>query len=451
MSIKVTALLALLLFALLGFVFLYERPQMADELRATEAEKKFAQVTQHFVARFTLVNTHGRFVAEKRGNDWVLVEPFETPGDWTEFEGMIETAQFVERGRVVVDEAEYDTADLAGFGLAPPQVELRFEPQTGEAFSLLFGDDLPVGQACYLSWSGGKKVVLTQPKYRSLFNLKLIDLRDKRMFPFDLDLVTRGAFKTPQGSYEVIRNGFNWDLLAPIEGCADEREVLRLLSRLEDERIVEFHKETIDDPKIYGFDNPEYQVVLHQKKKEEPWTLLLGEKVPDERQELWYGRVLNRPQVFIVERFITQSLSISLNELRYKQVFKFDRTGIDRLRLTYRDSVIECKKGGDDQWVVISPAGRTVVERNVANLIDRAHNLVAAGFADAVGDQSIYGFNDPVLRVSLWRSDVLVREIVVGQANNLWYGIANDLDGVMILSDQIMSWFKLKLTVQEGA
>ncbi|MDP6040674.1 MAG: DUF4340 domain-containing protein, partial [Candidatus Latescibacteria bacterium] len=276
MSIKVTAILALLLLGLVGFVFLYERPQMAGEQRVVEAEKKFIELPRHSVARFTLVNTHGRFVAEKRGNEWVLVEPFEAPGEWIEFEGMIEAAQIVERGRVVVDEASYEDADLANFGLAPPVIELRFEPQSGEPIWLLLGDDVPSGRACYLSWSGGNKVVLTKREYRKRFNRPLIDLRDKRMFPFDPDLVTRGEFKTPQGSYEVVRNGLNWDLVQPIPGRADSREIFGLLGRLKDERVVNFHKETIDDPKIYGFNNPEYQVVLHRGESKEPWTLMLG-------------------------------------------------------------------------------------------------------------------------------------------------------------------------------
>ncbi|MDP6042281.1 MAG: DUF4340 domain-containing protein, partial [Candidatus Latescibacteria bacterium] len=126
------------------------------------------------------------------------------------------------------------------------------------------------------------------------------------------------------------------------------------------------------------------------------------------------------------------------------------RTGIDRLRLVYRDRVIECKKGSDESWRVILPAGRSVDENDVANLIDRVHNLVAAGFANAVEDQSIYGLNDPALRISLWRNDELVREIVVGQADNMWYGTANGLNEVIVLPYQVMSWFQLNLTVQEG-
>ena len=62
---------------------------------------------RHRVARLTLTNEYGHFVAEKRGNEWVLVAPLEVPADWIEFEGMIEIAQIVERGRVVVDEGNY--------------------------------------------------------------------------------------------------------------------------------------------------------------------------------------------------------------------------------------------------------------------------------------------------------------------------------------------------------
>ena len=444
MGIKATAILAVLLLGLVGFVFLYERPRMAEEQRAVEEKEAFIEVQRHGVARLTLTNDYGHFVAEKRGNEWGLVEPIDVPGDWIEFEGMIEIAQIVERGRVVVDEGDYARVALADFGLDPPVVEVRFEPVSGDPVWLFFGNDIPTRQACYLTWSRGNKVVLTRKQYRARFNRPLMALRDTRAFSFDPDLVTRAYFQTPESTYEVVRDGLKWYLVQPIKERADAREVLTLLGQLKDERVQSFHKEAVDDPTIYGFDDPDYKVELHVKDNEVPNTLLLGKRVPDSRQKLWYGRVMSRPQVFVVEQLLPESLDIPLSQLRYKRVFEFDRTGVDRVRLAYRDSVVNCAKESDGAWRVVMGDGRVVEgDADIENLIDRVHNLVVAEFLEQVDQSVADSLDDPVLTVSLWRGETLVQELIIGQANDFWYGTAKTRREVVVLPYSVMSWLQL--------
>ena len=444
MGFKVTAILAVLLLGLVGFVFLYERPRMAEEQRESEAENAFIEVHRHRVARLTLTNEYGHFVAEKRGNEWTLIAPLEVPADWIEFEGMIEIAQIVERGRVVVDEGDYAGTNLADFGLDPPVVEVRFEPVSGDPMWLFFGNDIPSKLGCYFTWSGGNKVVLTKKQYRARFNRPLMALRDTRAFSFDPDLVSRAYFQTPGGVYEVVRDGLEWHLVQPIKERADAREILTLLGQLKDERVASFYKEAVDDSTIYGFDDPDYKVELHVKDNEVPNTLLLGKRVPDSRQKLWYGRVMSRPQVFVVEQLLPESLDIPLSRLRYKRVFEFDRTGVDRVRLAYRDSVVNYTKDGDDSWQVMMGDGRVVEgDAGVENLIDRVHNLVVAEFPDQVDKSAAESLGDPVLTVSLWRGETLVQELIIGQANNFWYGTAKTHREVVVLPYSAMPWLQL--------
>lgn len=446
MGLKVTAILAVLLLGLVGFVFLFERPRMAEEQREIEAKNAFIEVQRHGVARLTLANDYGHFIAEKRGNEWVLIAPLEVPADWIEFEGMIEIAQIVERGRVVVDEGDYAETNLVDFGLDPPVVEVRFEPVSGDPVWLFFGDDIPSKQGCYLTWSGGDKVVLTKKQYRARFNRPLMALRDTRAFSFDPDLVSRAYFQTPGGVYEVVRDGLKWHLVQPIKERADAREILTLLRQLKDERVTSFHKEVVEDPTTYGFDNPDYKVVLHLVDNEVPNTLLLGRRVPNVRQKLWYGRVMSRPQVFIVEQLLAEALDIPLARLRYKRVFEFDRTGVDRVRLAYRDSVVNCAKDGDGLWQVVV-GGRRVVkgDANIEDLIDRVHNLVVVEFPDQVDKSAADSLNDPVLTVSLWRGETLVQELIIGQTNNFWYGTAKTHREVVVLPHSVMSWLQLHI------
>ena len=94
-----------------------------------------------------------------------------------------------------------------------------------------------------------------------------------------------------------------------------------MLERLKDERVASFHKEAVDDPTIYGFDDPDYKVVLHIEDDDVPNTLLLGKRVPDSRQKLWYGRVMSQPQVFIVEQLLPESLDFSIGPIALQARF----------------------------------------------------------------------------------------------------------------------------------
>ena len=296
--------------------------------------------------------------------------------------------------------------------------------------------------------------MLTKKQYRARFNRPLMALRDTRAFSLDPDLVSRAHFQTPGGVYEVVRDGLKWHLVQPIKERADAREVLTLLGQLKDERVASFHKEAVDDPTIYGFDNPDYKVVLHLKDNEVPNTLLLGKRVPNDRQKLWYGRVMSRPQVFIVEQLLVEALDIPLSRLRYKRVFEFDRIGVDRVRLSYRDSVVNCTKNDDGSWQVVMGDGRVVEgDTDVEDLIDRVHNLVVAEFPDQVDQSVADSLNDPVLTVSLWRGETLVQELIIGQANNFWYGKAKTRREVVVLPYSVMSWLQLNWisgAIQDG-
>ena len=153
---------------------------------------------------------------------------------------------------------------------------------------------------------------------------------------------------------------------------------------------------------------------------------------------------MSRPQVFIVEQLIAESLDIPLSRLRYKRVFEFDRTGVDRVRLAYRDSVVNCAKNDDGSWQMVMGDGRVVKgDADVEDLIDRVHNLVVAEFPDQVDKSAADSLDDPVLTVSLWRSETLVQELIIGHANNFWYGIAKTRREVVVLPYSVMSWLQL--------
>ncbi len=443
MSPKITGLLGVCLLLLVGFVFLYERPKIEDEQKAIAAQKEFLDVTRQTVAKFTIVNRFGKFVAEKQGNDWLIKEPIETPGDWEQFEAMVTAARAVERGRVVVDADAYDKTDLAAFGLQPPRVELRFESQSGDDIWLQFGDDNPAGRAAYLSWSGGNQIVLTQRSFRNRFDLKLLDLRDQRILPFDLDLVQKVVLKHHGKTFEMVRNGFKWQIISPEAHMGDDAEINNILGTVRAERVVDIVAETFEDPTLYGFDTPSYQLTVGYKNGESR-TLTLGKTVEDVRTRLWYASSSERPYVFLVEPFMTDFLNIDLGSIRYKRVFEFDRKGIDKIQLAYPDSTVTCVLEAGN-WKVVSPAGYVATEGIVGAWIDKVHTMAVADFMVPKQNLDAYGLTQPVLTVSLWRGEALVREVSIGQGSDGWYGMMNGSDDVFSFDYGVMAGLRLPL------
>jgi hypothetical protein len=443
MSPKITGLLGVCLLLLVGFVFFYERPKIEEEQKAIAAQKEFLDVKRQTVAKFTIVNRFGKFVAEKQGNDWLIKEPIETPGDWEQFEAMVTAARAVERGRVIVDAEAYDKTDLAAFGLQPPRVELRFESQSGDDIWLLFGDDNPAGRAAYLSWSGGNQIVLTQRSFRNRFDLKLLDLRDQRILPFDLDLVQRVVLKHHGKTFEMVRNGFRWQIVSPGAYMGDEAEINNILGTVRAERVVDIVAETFEDPTLYGFDTPSYQLTVGNKNGEAR-TLTLGKTVEDVRSRLWYASSSERPYVFLVEPFMTDFLNIDLGSIRYKRVFEFDRKGIDKIQLAYPDSTVTCVLEAGN-WKVVNPAGYVATEDIVGTWIDKVHTMAVADFMGAEQNLDAYGLTQPVLTVSLWRGEALVREVLIGQGYDGWYGMMQGSDEVFSFDYGVMAGLRLPL------
>lgn len=447
MNFKVTVILGGILLVLVGFLFFYEQPNREAEKQAQTDKDHFIDVSRQSVARLTLVNKHGRIVADKTGTDWHIVEPVETVGNWEMLEGIVTAAKEVERGRVVVDSVAYvnGTVDLAGFGLHPPQVEVRFEPKTGNPIWLFFGDDNPAKKGAYLTWSGGHEVVLTKRNQRDFFVRQLSELRDKHMLPIDQDRIARFVLERPDATIDAYKDGYAWYLNKPVQDRADAATVNGLLSKLGDELVVDFVTESVADPKQYGFDDPAYRLTLYGKDSTAFETMLLG-KVSDDRLKLWYGRVLSRPQVFTVEPFIFDFINAKPSLLRYREVFEFDRTGIDKVQLVYPDSTITCQKNGD-HWSVIQPEGYQVMDHDMANFIDRVHNMRAEDFVGSASESlANFGMDAPQLVIEMWRGNTLVQKVMLGERDNYWFGLTPTLKHVVILPYNVMSGVQLQIS-----
>ncbi|MGA1198936.1 MAG: hypothetical protein ACO36I_20785, partial [Candidatus Latescibacterota bacterium] len=75
----------------------------------------------------------------------------------------------------------------------------------------------------------------------------------------------------------------------------------------------------------------------------------------------------------------------------------------------------------------------------------KVHTMAVADFMGAEQNLDAYGLTQPVLTVSLWRGEALVREVLIGQGYDGWYGMMQGSDEVFSFDYGVMAGLRLPL------
>ncbi|MDA0712057.1 MAG: DUF4340 domain-containing protein, partial [bacterium] len=226
-------------------------------------------------------------------------------------------------------------------------------------------------------------------------------------------------------------------------------EINSLMGKVHSESIFEYVAETLENPAVYGLDNPEYVFsVIYADGKAR--TLSLGASETGSRTRLLYAHSSERPYVFLIEPFLTDFLDVQVSDLRYKRVFEFEREGVDRIQLAYPDSTVTCLLENGD-WVVSQPPGFMANAVAIGHWIDKVHTMAVQDFVGPVAHPADFGLSNPILTVSLWRGSALKREVRIGGQNGTWYGLMTGSDEVFVFDPGIIPGLHLPLESAPGA
>ncbi len=255
MNPKTTGVLALVALALGAFVYLYEIGGDPERKAAKDdANRIFTGLDSADVTAVELTTQEGvaaRF--EKRDEAWRVTRPVEAPADATALDAITHALTHLPReGDVKVPRA------LAEYGLAETAREIRFEvTEAGgtEKKGLRIGRATPVGGHLYVARDGDEEVAFVESYRVNAFNRKLADLRERRIFGFEVGSVTRLAVNWSSSAgperVELARGSDGlWAMTSPVDANADEetvREVLSNLSFLRAQSFVDARTEALDE------------------------------------------------------------------------------------------------------------------------------------------------------------------------------------------------------------
>ncbi|MGC9329005.1 MAG: DUF4340 domain-containing protein, partial [Candidatus Hinthialibacter sp.] len=103
----------LVVLILIGAFFFWDRERSEQQKEQEEKEKQLFSISKDEVKEITLVKGDKTFKAVMEGERWKLVQPFETDGDKSAWDGIASSYTTGKMQRVIQENAE----DLKPFGL----------------------------------------------------------------------------------------------------------------------------------------------------------------------------------------------------------------------------------------------------------------------------------------------------------------------------------------------
>jgi hypothetical protein len=450
MSFRLTGLMAVLLLLAGGYYYLFEVRGASERGEALAAAGRMLPLASGEVSRLTLRFSDSTIVVARFPEGWRIIEPVPTPADSGEVEFILRNLHRLANEQVVADETRISQgqARLSDFGLDLSDTYIAVARTDGSTDTLFWGDQSPTGSYRYVRRSGTMRVMTAQSWHRHPFEQGLLGLRDKGIAHIVPDSVRRIEVLQEGVRVVVSLNHGTWGLVHPAADLGDTEAIERFVRRLSVARASDIAAEELTVPDLFGFADPQLTVILDQGSSLGLETLLIGKRVHEGRGAPSYAWNPEMAPVFQVDEGLVRDVTSALTNLRYRQIFGFPRTGIDRVRLEQTGGTVECRRdsvyGG---WLVVEPKLQMVDDSAVEAFIRDLWGLTAKAFvSERLEKPALYGLDPPHARVSLWRDGGLVREVQVGARDRRVFAKVDHRPEVVELEPSDAARLNLKLT-----
>jgi len=373
-GLTTTIVLAVVLAALVGYIYFVDARRPADGL---EAKEKPFTVAQDEIEEIHIKAASGETSRLRKGESgWEIVEPVKATADTSELSSITSNLSSLEIQSVVDENA----ADLSQYGLNPPRVDVAFRRKNDKEFRhLLIGEKTPTGGDLYAKTPQDKKVFLISSYLDSTFNRTAFDLRDKSILEFDREKVDSVEIAKGGSTLQFARSGQDWKIVKPIAARGDYGTIEGLVTRLSSGQMQKIVADQATDLRQYGLDRPALTATVASGSARA--SLLLGKT----EGESTYAKDASRPNIFTVEKSLTTDLDKALGDYRRKDVFDFRSFTANRVEVRRGTDtfVFEKTKDKDGKDIWRDAAGKNADSTKVEDMLTKLSNLRAQSFEAA--------------------------------------------------------------------
>jgi Domain of unknown function (DUF4340) len=343
-------------------------------------------------------------LAREQGR-WRLVSPIESNVDSQAVAGLLSSAASATMDRVVEDSA----ADLSIFGLKNPGFVLEVFPRgTNSSLRLSLGSKNPTGSYIYAANSESPERVILLNNWL-LPDLKKTprELRDKKVFHFDKELVSKLVIETAgTETLRLERELGEWYLRSPLAAPADRDSVRGILAELEGTEAESFIDEVnLIDSKRFGLNKPLITVRLYQENEQAVHLLDIGTKQGVDGP--YYARREGGENVCLVEADLVERLTANASRLQDRSLMRDPKDSVVNLRMETPEYIFTAKKSSEEgEWSLVSGSDSARADNQaVEDLLRDLKNIEAESFIKKPGPALLRTLENPFLRLEYRTGD----------------------------------------------
>ena len=422
MSLKKTALLALILVAILLYIIRVVEPNKEAEKQAKFIFKELAQdklSSMHVHSPqgdYTLVQiatpqvgagtvtpaaTTPQVAAPAPSIKWQLQGLENAPLDQAKISSIIAGITNLTSESVI--EASDIESDKSLYGLTEPALTLDLKT-ANKSYTIKFGkENAYVGKRYVSIEPDGPALMLAPDNLLVSAAVKLDDIRSKMPIQFIDSEIKSIEVKADKAALKLVRaqNNAGWRMAAPIEAKASDAAVAQLLRDIKNLRTDEFIERTPKTLSANALDNASVELQIEFSSTQAPLSVKIAaakaaKSDPPENKPAFFI-VGDQPAIYKTANFDRATVVKTPLDLRDREMFNFDRTKLEKV--TFQNSADassrhELVKLPDGKWSIdTKPADAVFVGELIGNLIA----LKALDFQSAPAQ----GFEKPLLKLTL--------------------------------------------------
>ena len=382
----IKTLILFVIFAILAaYVYIYEIKGGEERDEADKIEKKILVLEPDSVKIIEIRNVFNRFIFERMGEDWLIKDPVKTGGDKSTIDGLLTTLKNMDKVR----EFSIGEGEQKDYGLVGRSHLVIFELNNGRRDSLRFGDNTPVGNNVFVS--RGDTIIYTVAAHaKNNVNKNLFDWRDKSIAKVKESEISEFNLINSKGSFQLVKEGSNWQLLKPKKARADNSTVTALLRKFENGKAKSVVAESLENPGQFNLKRPAYQIDLYVGEGKAHKQIILSKLINNTSNV----KDDSRPQVMTVDSLFIRDIDKPFFQLRYKKIAEFEKNSVDSVIVTQGDSILYFVKDTSETWLFAGDAKVKGWKMNA--LLNSLNNLEAKKFLiENISSVSRYGLNRP--------------------------------------------------------
>ena len=398
-----------------AYIFLYDKKQYRTDVWMQRQQMVLPDYKPGQIDKIEMKRDGVNIVLESTDNQrWRMVEPLQLRADRAEVEEILAQFEFL-RKVGTIKESETANFNLKEYGLETPTLVVSLWLKKGSMvggtagnitkYTVNIGDRLAAGQdTAYITTGDDKDVFVVGVKFLEKVSKEINDLRNKWAFEYDTHAVERVRLEREESEPVVCSKAEQlWWITQPLSDRADTERIKEILDELKNLEIAkeDFVSDSKEDIINYGLDKPVFTISIGTTDNVQ--TLLLGHSL----DEMIYAKLEGESSIFLVHDMILRNLDLELNDLRDKQLLRFDAIGtygIEKIDINSSDTNLVMEKTVQYDWMIKSPTNILADRDVVREFVEKIKDLQIQQYIDDSGTNfAKYGLADSPIEVSVFR------------------------------------------------